>query len=257
MTEDLNQEQVLDEIEELDTDDRAEEIKKQFRPEKTKVVRNELFTDIKNAFVTIRYDSIMFNTACIRALPDVVYINLVIDEDIKMIGVRACDPDDKNAIRWCVAKDGNRKSRKLSCKDFTKPLYELMGWDKKCRYKVKGFRIDYGDEGVYIVFDLKVKKIFQERPKKGEEPVDENGNVIKTPVDRKGYFPDDIATTFGVPMEEVRKEAEQLNMTSFVSMEDFEAAAKAQEETVNAAAEPEKVEDSQLTEDTETIPPEE
>ena len=87
--------------------------------------------------------------------------------------------------------------------------------------------------------------------------MDENGNVIKTPVDRKGYFPDDIATTFGVPMEEVRKEAEQLNMTSFVSMEDFEAAAKAQEETVNAAAEPEKVEDSQLTEDTETIPPEE
>ena len=257
MTEDLNQEQVLDEIEELDTDDRAEEIKKQFRPEKTKVVRNELFTDIKNAFVTIRYDSIMFNTACIRALPDVVYINLVIDEDIKMIGVRACDPDDKNAIRWCVAKDGNRKSRKLSCKDFTKPLYELMGWDKKCRYKVKGFRIDYGDEGVYIVFDLKVKKIFQERPKKGEEPVDENGNVIKTPVDRKGYFPDDIAATFGVPMEEVRKEAEQLNMTSFVSMEDFEAAAKAQEETVNAAAEPEKPEDQQLTEGTETIPPEE
>lgn len=258
MTEELNQEQGLDDIEELDADERAEEIKKQFKPERTKVVRNELFTDIKNAFVTIRYDSIMFNTACIKALPDVVYINLVIDEDIKMIGVRECDPDDKNAIRWCVAKDGNRKSRKLSCKDFTKPLYELMGWGKKCRYKVKGFRIDYGDEGVYIVFDLKVKKIFQERPKKGEEPVDENGNVIKTPVDRKGYFPDDIATTFGVPMEEVRKEAEQLNMTSFVSMEDFEAAAKAQEEeAAHMAAEPEKVEDPQLTEGTETISPEE
>ena len=143
MTEELNQEQGLDDIEELDADERAEEIKKQFKPERTKVVRNELFTDIKNAFVTIRYDNIMFNTACIRALPDVVYINLVIDEDIKMIGVRECDPDDKNAIRWCVAKDGNRKSRKLSCKDFTKPLYDLMGWDKKCRYKALGYLISY------------------------------------------------------------------------------------------------------------------
>ena len=88
--------------------------------------------------------------------------------------------------------------------------------------------------------------------------MDENGNVIKTPVDRKGYFTDDIATTFGVPMEEVRKEAEQLNMTSFVSMEDFEAAAKAQEEeAAHMAVEPEKVEEPQLTEGTETIPPEE
>ena len=71
-------------------------------------------------------------------------------------------------------------------------LVEIL-WINKVYYKVKGYRIDYGEEGVYIVFDLKVKKIFRERPKKGEEPVDENGNVIKTPVDRKGYFPDDIA----------------------------------------------------------------
>ena len=94
---------------------------------------------------------------------------------------------------------------------------------------MKGFKIDYGPEGLYIVFDLKVRRIFQERPKKGEEPVDENGNVIKTPVDRKGYFPEDIAGTFGVPMEEVKREAEQLSMTSFISMEDFAAAADNQE----------------------------
>ena len=74
-----------------------------------------------------------------------------------------------------------------------------------------------------------MRRIFQERPKKGEEPVDENGNVIKTPVDRKGYFPEDIAGTFGVPMEEVKREAEQLSMTSFISMEDFAAAADNQE----------------------------
>lgn len=229
MTDDMNMIPDGDENEEMDYDERAEQIKREFKPGKTKVVRNELFTDIKNAFITIRYESIMFNTACLRCLPDVVYINLVIDEEIKMIGARECDPDDKNALRWCVAKNGTRKSRKMSCRDFTKPLYDLMGWDKKCRYKVKGFKIDYGPEGLYIVFDLKVRRIFQERPKKGEEPVDENGNVIKTPVDRKGYLPEDIAGTFGVPMEEVKREAEQLSMTSFISMEDFAAAADNQE----------------------------
>lgn len=140
MTEELDQDQVFDDTEEMDAEERTEEIRKVFKPENTKVVRNELFTDIKNAVVTIRYGIIMFNMACIRALPDVVYINLVIDEDIKMIGVRECDPDDKNSIRWCVAKDGKRKSRKLSCQDFMKPLYKLMGYMGKryCAVRVKG-----------------------------------------------------------------------------------------------------------------------
>ena len=95
-----------------------------------------------------------------------------------------------------------------------------MGWDKKCRYKVLGYKVDYED-GTYYVFDLNVQKIYRERPKKGEEPVNENGKVVQTPVDRKGYFPDDIANTFGIPMEQVQKEAQETDIGGFVDMDTF------------------------------------
>ncbi len=40
-------------------------------------------------------------------------------------------------------------------------------------------------------------------------------------VDRTGYFPDDIAHTFGVPMEQHKKETAITDMDGFVTMARF------------------------------------
>ena len=39
-----------------------------------------------------------------------------------------------------------------------------------------------------------------------------------TPPDRKGYFPDDIANTFGVPVEEYKREMEVSELNGLVSI---------------------------------------
>ena len=67
------------------------------------------------------------------------------------------------------------------------------------------------------MFDFNVPQIFNEKPKKGEEPVDENGEVVKVDT-RKGYYSDDIANTFGVPMEQYKKETEVKEMDGFVEI---------------------------------------
>ena len=101
------------------------------------------------------------------------------------------------AVRWCVAKPDKRKSRKMTCPDFTDKLYELMHWDSKCRYKILGYKIEFEGE-TYYVFDLIVKETFREKPKKGEA-IDETVDY------KKGYYSEDIAGTFGVPVEEHKK----------------------------------------------------
>ena len=73
-----------------------------------------------------------------------------------------------------------------------------MNWDPKCRYKILGYKIDFEGE-TYYVFDLLVTETFREKPKKGEA-IDE---TIDT---KKGYYPDDIAGTFGVPVEEHKRQ---------------------------------------------------
>ena len=113
---------------------KAQEITNAFDPNRMKVVRKELFASLRDPAVTIRDGSITFNTACINGMEDVVYVNLMIDEGIGFLSVTACDENDKDALRWCVAKPDKRKSRRMRCPEFTDAIYNLFNWNKKCRY---------------------------------------------------------------------------------------------------------------------------
>lgn len=173
---------------------------------------------LRDPAIVIRKDSITFNTACITGLEDVVYVHVMFNNDLKRIVVRGCDENDKDALRWCVAKPDKRKSRKMSCKPFATLVYQKMGWDSECRYKMLGYRITFEGETLYV-FDLLVPEIFHEGQRK-KNAVDSQDNAASTkPVNsRKGFYLDDIVGTFGVPVEEHRKESEVKQMDGYVSM---------------------------------------
>lgn len=82
-----------------------------------------------------------------------VYVHVMFNNDLKRIVVRGCDENDKDALRWCVAKPDKRKSRKMSCKPFATLVYQKMGWDSECRYKMLGYRITFEGETLYV-FDM-------------------------------------------------------------------------------------------------------
>ena len=198
----MNEEQVTTNREEFTSarEEKRQELGKVFNPNRMKVVRKELFASLRDPAVTIRDGNITFNTACINGMEDVVYVNLMIDEEMGLLSVTGCEENDKEALRWCVAK----------------PLYSLLGWNKKCRYKILGYQIVFEGK-VYYVFDLKVTQIFNEKPKKGEEPVNDTGEPVEVDT-RTGYYPEDIANTFGVPMEQHRKEMKVTDMDGFVTL---------------------------------------
>ena len=202
---------------ETERDAKAEELESTFSYDGYQVVRKELFAHLRDPAIVIRKDSITFNTACISGLEDVVYVHVMFNSDLKRIVVRGCDENDKDALRWCIAKPDKRKSRKMSCKPFSELVYNEMGWDSDCRYKILGYRINFEGETLYV-FDLLVPEIFHEgqKRKKGESaPQSEETKPVNT---RKGFYPDDIAGTFGVPVEEHLKESEMKQIDGYVSM---------------------------------------
>ena len=193
-----------------------QELMGNFNPQKLMVIRKELFPSPRDPAVTFRDGNIAFNAACIKSLESVVYVNLYLDREQKYFSVSGCNANDKQALRWCVAKGDKRSSRRMRCPDLTDYIYELMGWDKKCRYKVLGYLIPYGDK-LFYVFDLKYPQIFNEKPKKGEEPLDENGEIIDVDT-RTGYFSEDIEHTFGVPLEQHESETEVTEIDGLVNI---------------------------------------
>ena len=146
-------------------DQKALELAQDFSYDGFQVVRRELFAHLREPAVVIRRDSVTFNTACIAGLEDAVYIQILVNPEDKRMVVRKCEENDKDALRWCIAKPDKRKSRKMSNKIFSAMLYDMMGWSMDCRYKILGYKITHEGETIYV-FDLLETEIFMDTKRK-------------------------------------------------------------------------------------------
>lgn len=213
-------------------DQKAIELAEDFSYDGYQVVRRELFAHLREPAVVIRRDSVTFNTACIAGLEDAVYIQILVNQDNKRMVVRKCEENDKDALRWCVAKPDKRKSRKMINKIFSAMMYEMMGWNLDCRYKILGHKITFEDETIYV-FDLMETEIFLDikgkRAKKDTESqfTTEKANSVEETasnsidnersveeIKRKNripFYPKEWKDSFGLPVEEHRK-ALEINM---------------------------------------------
>ena len=213
-------------------DQKAIELAEDFSYDGYQVVRRELFAHLREPAVVIRRDSVTFNTACIAGLEDAVYIQILVNQENKRMVVRKCEENDKDALRWCVAKPDKRKSRKMTNKIFSAMMYEMMGWNLDCRYKILGHKITFEDETIYV-FDLMETEIFLDiKGKKAKKDTEsqsttENASNIEETassdtdnersaeeIKRKNripFYPKEWKDSFGLPVEEHRK-ALEINM---------------------------------------------
>ena len=214
-------------------DQKALELAQDFSYDGYQVVRRELFAHLREPAVVIRRDSVTFNTACIAGLEDAVYIQILVNQDNKRMVVRKCEENDKDALRWCIEKPDKRKSRKMSNKLFSAMMYDMMGWNTDCRYKVLGHKITHEDETMYI-FDLLETEIFMDtkRKKKAnpdsvekkeelvtaetDQTPEQNQEEIAAKVARKlnriPFYPKNWKDSFGLSVEE-HKKALETNIT--------------------------------------------
>ena len=214
-------------------DQKALELAQDFSYDGYQVVRRELFAHLREPAVVIRRDSVTFNTACIAGLEDAVYIQILVNQDNKRMVVRKCEENDKDALRWCIEKPDKRKSRKMSNKLFSAMMYDMMGWNTDCRYKILGHKITHEDETMYI-FDLLETEIFMDtkRKKKAnpdslekkeelvtaetDQTPEQNQEEIAAKVARKlnriPFYPKDWKDSFGLSVEE-HKKALETNIT--------------------------------------------
>lgn len=214
-------------------DQKALELAQDFSYDGYQVVRRELFAHLREPAVVIRRDSVTFNTACIAGLENAVYIQILVNQDNKRMVVRKCEENDKDALRWCIEKPDKRKSRKMSNKLFSAMMYDMMGWNTDCRYKILGHKITHEDETMYI-FDLLETEIFMDtkRKKKAnpdslekkeelvtaetDQTPEQNQEEIAAKVARKlnriPFYPKDWKDSFGLSVEE-HKKALETNIT--------------------------------------------
>lgn len=224
---DMNQE--LDRSREIEL--RRQEYERTFSYDGYQTTRKELFAHQRDPALTLRPDSITFNTACINSFENVVYIKIHVNKILQRIAITPCTQDDKNALRWCIAKPDKRKSRKITGKDFSEMIYKMMGWDTKKRYKMLGFKIKDKNGNPVYVFDLKYNdsaEIGKRRSMIKEETVitdhKESGtgqiNIETMTKESTGsHLSENLTASFGDSVEETNRMMEDNSLDGYVTVE--------------------------------------
>lgn len=158
------------------------------------VVRGEFFAHVFEPSITFNNCKVSLNTTCLNRLPNVDYVQILVNPEEKKLAVRPSNEDEKDSFLWCTTKSTKRKPKQITCRLFFAKVVQLMEWNPDYRYKLLGKLIRSGDEYLFI-FDLMSTEIYQRILRD-----DENPKTSRTPV-----FPAEWQNQFGLPVEEHRR----------------------------------------------------
>ncbi len=128
-----------------------------------RVVRAQMFNTQLYPALTISNGRLRFNTACLRRFGDVEYVEMLFNSVEKCVAIRPCEKGNPNAIHWGSLKENRWTVLEKSCRGFSAPLYEVMGWDTECKYRLRGaFQSDGKD--MLMLFDLEEPEIIHRVP---------------------------------------------------------------------------------------------
>lgn len=131
---------------------------KEFSYDGYQVVRGEFFAHINEPTITFNGTKISVNMACIKRLPEVEHIQILINESKRNLVVRPSSEDEKESFIWCT-RGAKRSPKQVTGKEFMAKLLAFTGWNPDNRYKLLGKIFRTGNE-VLFIFNLDSKLMF-------------------------------------------------------------------------------------------------
>ena len=184
------------------------------------VVRREFFAHINEPSITFNNYKFYVNTACLSRFPNTEYVQVLVNQETKILALRPCSDRDRDSFVWCRDFKGKRKPKQITCRIFFGKIMSLMGWNPDYRYKLLGKLIQANGEYL-IAFDLNSTEVYQRTISEGAKP-----KTSRTPV-----YPASWQNHFGLPFEENKKSL-QVNLFSGYAVLSISDSAAARRETV-------------------------
>lgn len=124
------------------------------------VVRREFFAHMRDPSITFKDCKIYVNNACLKKFPSTDYVQILINQETKIMALRPCIEGENDSYQWCYESKGKRKPKQVSCSLFFAKIFTLMGWNPDYRYKLLGHVIH--SNGTYLLaFDLTATEVYQ------------------------------------------------------------------------------------------------
>ena len=141
------------------------------------VARTQFFNNQRMMSITFSYSDLKFSINCIHKIPEHEFVELLINPKEHLLAVRPAKKDSKTAVQWRKTKDGNILAKNISGAAFIPILYDMFGWDRDCRYRIRGTRHQKDTEQM-LIFDMYETEVFI--PSEVEQ-FDDDGEIVKVP----------------------------------------------------------------------------
>lgn len=149
------------------------------------------FSMIKKPAVSIRPRSMEFNMSAVRLFEGVQHILPMLSERKQRLVVAICAEEELSSVEWARQKQGKWVNKNITCPEYVEGIYNMMKWQRTCRYKVYG-RLANSERGLVLVFDLSSAVMFDPLP---EEYFDKRSGKMKKRTPK--YYPDEIRMQLG------------------------------------------------------------
>lgn len=164
------------------------------------VVRREFFAHLREPSATFNNCKFSVNAACLAKFPDTDYVQVLVNQESKIMALRPCEEGARDSFVWCGYSKGKRKTKAITCKLFYAKIVDMMGWNPSYRYKLLG-RLIHANGEYLIAFDLSATEVYLRTVEEGKKP-----KSSRTPV-----FPAGWQEQFGLPYSE-HKQSMQINI---------------------------------------------
>ena len=159
------------------------------------------FAMLNKPAVSIKYGRMTFNMAAIKLFEGTVNILPMIHEGKHRLAAVPCTEEESASVEWSRKnKKGKWANKEIRSEEFVGSIFDLMGWDPKCRYKVLG-RLVNSDRGLILVFDLDERICYE----KGKEAYT-NPATGETKQRQVKHYPDYYNDHIGKPYNDYEAE---------------------------------------------------
>lgn len=155
------------------------------------VVRREFFAHLRDPSICFNNYKLYVNSACLSRFPDTDYVQVLINQDAKVLALMPSQEGEKDSFQWCRDAKGKRTAKQVSCKLFFAKIVDLMGWNPNYRYKLLGKEIKANGSHL-IAFDLTATEVYP-------RSVSDDGKVKSS---RIPVYPEGWKNQFGLSYDE-------------------------------------------------------
>lgn len=123
------------------------------------IVHGEFFSHISEPCITFNKCKVSVNSVCVQSLPDVDYVQILVNPEVKKVAIKPCSGMEKDSLRWCRNSKGKKIPRQIICRVFYAKIMSLMKWNPSFRYRIMGKLIQSNIQNIFV-FDLNTPEVF-------------------------------------------------------------------------------------------------